>query len=168
MSTVWATVDFVADLSPVSATVDFVASVYRAYVVSRWLVVGWLSVRWLFVSVDNSLSVLTNLSESVDHWLHQKHASHSFVVNAFQDLCMTAYSVLLIFFDCQQQVLKKIGRYIQEQNNTIYIPRGLLLVDPIERGLRVVSFVDCGDLVIWKLADNVSVDEVSCSIWQES
>jgi len=47
------------------------------------------------------------------------------------------------------QVLKKISRYIQEQNNTVYIPRGLLLVDPIERGLRVVSFIDV--LVGWQL-----------------
>lgn len=39
------------------------------------------------------------------------------------------------------QVLKKISGYIQEQNEKIYAPRGLLLTDPIERGMRVVSFV---------------------------
>lgn len=37
------------------------------------------------------------------------------------------------------QVLKKIARYINDQNEKIYAPRGLLLTDPIERGLRVVS-----------------------------
>lgn len=37
------------------------------------------------------------------------------------------------------QVLKKIAKYVQEQNDKIYAPRGLLLTDPIERGLRVVS-----------------------------
>lgn len=37
------------------------------------------------------------------------------------------------------QVLKKIAKFIQEQNDKIYAPRGLLLTDPIERGLRVVS-----------------------------
>lgn len=37
------------------------------------------------------------------------------------------------------QVLKKIARYIKNQNEKIYAPRGLLLTDPIERGLRVVS-----------------------------
>ncbi|CAB1320021.1 unnamed protein product, partial [Coregonus sp. 'balchen'] len=37
-------------------------------------------------------------------------------------------------------VLKKIAKFIQEQNDKIYAPRGLLLTDPIERGLRVVSF----------------------------
>lgn len=39
------------------------------------------------------------------------------------------------------QVLKKIAKYIQEQNEKIYAPLGLLLTDPIERGLRVVSFL---------------------------
>lgn len=37
------------------------------------------------------------------------------------------------------QVLKKIAKYIQEQNEKIYAPRGLLITDPIERGMRVVS-----------------------------
>lgn len=36
-------------------------------------------------------------------------------------------------------MLKKIAKFIQEQNDKIYAPRGLLLTDPIERGLRVVS-----------------------------
>lgn len=39
------------------------------------------------------------------------------------------------------QVLKKISMYIQEQNENIYAPRGLLITDPIERGMRVVSFI---------------------------
>lgn len=39
------------------------------------------------------------------------------------------------------QVLKKISGYIQEQNEKIYAPRGLLLTDPVERGMRVVSFL---------------------------
>ena len=36
-------------------------------------------------------------------------------------------------------MLKKIGRYIQQENDSVYVPRGLMLVDPSERGLRVVS-----------------------------
>lgn len=39
------------------------------------------------------------------------------------------------------QVLKKISRYIQEQNEKIFAPRGLLLTDPVERGMRVVSLL---------------------------
>lgn len=40
---------------------------------------------------------------------------------------------------CPRQVLKKISKFIQEQNEKIYAPRGLLLTDPLERGMRVVS-----------------------------
>lgn len=39
------------------------------------------------------------------------------------------------------KVLKKIAKYIQEQNEKIYAPRGLLITDPIERGMRVVSLI---------------------------
>lgn len=51
-------------------------------------------------------------------------------------------------------MLKKIGRYVQDQNNSVYIPHGLLLVDPVERGLRVVSFVirvyvECGNATVY-------------------
>lgn len=38
-------------------------------------------------------------------------------------------------------MLKKIAKYIQDQNEKIYAPRGLLITDPIERGMRVVSFL---------------------------
>jgi len=69
-----------------------------------------------------------------------------------------AFGIRLTCHGCQQQVLKKIGRYIQDQNNTIYIPRGLLLVDPIERGLRVVSFVDNAGLIILFVDNGVSVE----------
>ncbi|ESN92968.1 hypothetical protein HELRODRAFT_108199 [Helobdella robusta] len=53
--------------------------------------------------------------------------------------CLTAYLVFLCMDTHYEKVLKKINRYIQEQNNSVYIPRGLLLVDPIERGLRVLE-----------------------------
>ncbi|NWH40003.1 GOGA7 protein, partial [Chloropsis hardwickii] len=42
-----------------------------------------------------------------------------------------------VLFPCQ--VLKKIAKFIQEQNEKIYAPQGLLLTDPIERGLRVIE-----------------------------
>ncbi|KAG7270764.1 hypothetical protein CRUP_019404 [Coryphaenoides rupestris] len=34
-------------------------------------------------------------------------------------------------------VLKKIAKYVQEQNEKVYAPRGLLITDPIDRGMRV-------------------------------
>uniref|UniRef100_A0A673YNH8 Golgin subfamily A member 7 n=1 Tax=Salmo trutta TaxID=8032 RepID=A0A673YNH8_SALTR len=54
--------------------------------------------------------------------------------------CLTAYTIFLCMETHYEKVLKKIAKFIQEQNDKIYAPRGLLLTDPIERGLRVVSF----------------------------
>ncbi|XP_062307536.1 golgin subfamily A member 7 [Osmerus eperlanus] len=53
--------------------------------------------------------------------------------------CLTAYTIFLCLETHYEKVLKKIAKYIQEQNDKIYAPRGLLLTDPIERGLRVVE-----------------------------
>ncbi|AWP13999.1 putative golgin subfamily A member 7B [Scophthalmus maximus] len=54
--------------------------------------------------------------------------------------CATAYIIFLCMETRYEKVLRKISGYIQEQNEKIYAPRGLLLTDPIERGMRVVSF----------------------------
>ncbi|KAF3842091.1 hypothetical protein F7725_024042, partial [Dissostichus mawsoni] len=54
--------------------------------------------------------------------------------------CATAYIVFLCMETRYEKVLKKISGYIHEQNEKIYAPRGLLLTDPVERGMRVVSF----------------------------
>ena len=35
-----------------------------------------------------------------------------------------------------------MARFVQDQNNSVYIPRGLMLIDPAERGLRIVSFAN--------------------------
>ncbi|KAK7930866.1 hypothetical protein WMY93_007261 [Mugilogobius chulae] len=53
--------------------------------------------------------------------------------------CATAYFVFLCMETRYEKVLKKISGYIQEQNEKIYAPRGLLLTDPIERGMRVLE-----------------------------
>ncbi|KAH0623105.1 hypothetical protein JD844_031067 [Phrynosoma platyrhinos] len=55
--------------------------------------------------------------------------------------CLTAYTVFLCMETHYEKVLKKIAKYIQEQNEKIYAPQGLLLTDPIERGLRVATSV---------------------------
>ncbi|XP_029466591.1 golgin subfamily A member 7B-like [Rhinatrema bivittatum] len=54
--------------------------------------------------------------------------------------CATAYFIFLCMETHYEKVLKKISKYIQEQNEKIYAPRGLLITDPVERGMRVVSF----------------------------
>uniref|UniRef100_A0A8C5P2B6 Golgin subfamily A member 7 n=1 Tax=Jaculus jaculus TaxID=51337 RepID=A0A8C5P2B6_JACJA len=53
--------------------------------------------------------------------------------------CLTAYTIFLCVETHYEKVLKKVSKYIQEKNETIYAPQGLLLTDPIERGLRVIE-----------------------------
>ncbi|XP_069622776.1 golgin subfamily A member 7 [Ranitomeya imitator] len=53
--------------------------------------------------------------------------------------CLTAYTIFLCIETHYEKVLKKIAKYIQEQNEKIYAPQGLLITDPIERGLRVIE-----------------------------
>ncbi|XP_008142376.1 golgin subfamily A member 7B [Eptesicus fuscus] len=53
--------------------------------------------------------------------------------------CATAYFIFLCMETHYEKVLKKITRYIQEQNEKIFAPRGLLLTDPVERGMRVIE-----------------------------
>ena len=38
------------------------------------------------------------------------------------------------------QCLKRLAEYVNEQNQSVFVPRGLMIVNPMERGLRVVSF----------------------------
>uniref|UniRef100_A0A673W8A8 Golgin subfamily A member 7 n=1 Tax=Salmo trutta TaxID=8032 RepID=A0A673W8A8_SALTR len=54
--------------------------------------------------------------------------------------CLTAYTIFLCMETQYKKLLKKISKFIQEQNDKIYAPRGLLLIDPNERCLRGVSF----------------------------
>ncbi|XP_061693257.1 golgin subfamily A member 7B [Syngnathoides biaculeatus] len=53
--------------------------------------------------------------------------------------CATAYVIFLCMETRYEKVLRKITSYIQDQNEKIYAPRGLLLTDPIERGMRVLE-----------------------------
>lgn len=67
----------------------------------------------------------------------EKLGSQSFIEGCLA--CLTAYTAFLCMETHYEKVLKKIAKYIQEQNDKIYAPRGLLLTDPIERGLRVIE-----------------------------
>ncbi|KAK7109788.1 golgin subfamily A member 7-like [Littorina saxatilis] len=51
--------------------------------------------------------------------------------------CMTAYIAYLCMDTHYEKCLKKVARYIEEQNKTVFVQQGLMLVDPAERGLRV-------------------------------
>ncbi|XP_045190494.1 golgin subfamily A member 7-like [Mercenaria mercenaria] len=53
--------------------------------------------------------------------------------------CLTAYLSYICFDTHYEKMLKKIRHYIDEQNQNVYVPRGLMLIDPVERGLRVLE-----------------------------
>ncbi|XP_069557644.1 golgin subfamily A member 7-like isoform X2 [Brachyistius frenatus] len=82
---------------------------------------------------EETVRMLNNLYAEAE-----KLGSQSYIEGCLA--CLTAYTVFLCMETHYEKVLKKIARYIQEQNDKVYAPRGLLLTDPIERGLRVVSY----------------------------
>lgn len=53
--------------------------------------------------------------------------------------CLTAYLLYFCMETYYEKYLKQAAAYIDEQNETVYVPRGLLITDPIERGLRVIE-----------------------------
>ncbi|XP_037127003.1 golgin subfamily A member 7B isoform X1 [Syngnathus acus] len=53
--------------------------------------------------------------------------------------CATAYIIFFCMETRYEKILRKITSYIQDQNEKIYAPRGLLITDPIERGMRVLE-----------------------------
>ena len=53
--------------------------------------------------------------------------------------CLTAYVIYFCSDTHYQKCLRKIARFVVEQNETVWTKRGLLLTDPIERGLRVIE-----------------------------
>ncbi|XKL62801.1 hypothetical protein PGB90_002634 [Kerria lacca] len=62
--------------------------------------------------------------------------------------CLTAYLMFICVESHYEKVLKKVARFVTEQNEKIYAPRGLLLVNPAERGLRVIEILIINQPVI--------------------
>ena len=46
---------------------------------------------------------------------------------------------LIEYFQHYEKCLKKVARFVVEQNEQVWTKRGLLITDPIERGLRVIE-----------------------------
>ena len=64
--------------------------------------------------------------------------------------------IVLLYLQC----LRKVAKFVVEQNERVYAPRGLLITDPTERGLRVVSFILC-----WFHNESVCIN--SSLIWEQ-
>ncbi|XP_045103502.1 golgin subfamily A member 7-like isoform X1 [Portunus trituberculatus] len=53
--------------------------------------------------------------------------------------CLTAYLVFFCMETHYEQMMKRVTKYVAEQNERVWTPRGLLITNPIERGLRVIE-----------------------------
>uniref|UniRef100_A0A8C9DZX1 Golgin subfamily A member 7 n=1 Tax=Phocoena sinus TaxID=42100 RepID=A0A8C9DZX1_PHOSS len=83
---------------------------------------------------EETVGTLNNLSAEAE-----KLGGQSYLEGCLA--CLTAYTIFLCMETHYQKVLKKVSRYIQEQNEKIYAPQGLLLTDPMERGLREYYYI---------------------------
>lgn len=90
--------------------------------------------------------------------------------------CSTVMETLIGCFSCYisrifsktqyEQQLIEIKRFIDEQNEKIYIPAGLHLTDPIERGMRVfeISLLATSPILNRGNGDHNFFDHGNCSI----
>ena len=53
--------------------------------------------------------------------------------------CLTAYVIFFCSETHYEKCLRKVSRFIHDQNESVWTKRGLLLTDPVERGLRVIE-----------------------------
>ena len=60
--------------------------------------------------------------------------------------CLTAYLIFLCVDTHYERCIKKVSRFIDVQNKNLWIPRGLYVTDPKDKGLRVIeiTFIDEG------------------------
>jgi len=84
--------------------------------------------------------------QTFEHTVHQLNAIYAEAERARCSTycegcfaCMTVYLIYLCKETQYEKCLKKVAKFIKDQNERLYIPRGLMLIDPIERGLRVVE-----------------------------
>ncbi|XP_040574460.1 golgin subfamily A member 7 [Lepeophtheirus salmonis] len=62
--------------------------------------------------------------------------------STFCEGCMACVTAYLIYFCSEthyEKCLKKVSRFVAEQNERVWTKRGLLITDPIEKGLRVIE-----------------------------
>lgn len=55
--------------------------------------------------------------------------------------CATAYLIFLCIQTQYNKCLKRLAEYINEQNQNVFVPRGLMITNPMDRGLRVIEIV---------------------------
>ncbi|XP_046850027.1 golgin subfamily A member 7-like [Xenia sp. Carnegie-2017] len=53
--------------------------------------------------------------------------------------CLTGYLSLLCVETQYEKALKRLTEYVNQQNDKIFVPKGLMITNPIEKGLRVIE-----------------------------
>ncbi|KZC14617.1 Golgin subfamily A member 7 [Dufourea novaeangliae] len=53
--------------------------------------------------------------------------------------CLTGYLIYICTETQYEKCLRKVAKFVSEQNDRVYKPRGLLLTDPTLRGLRLIE-----------------------------
>ncbi|XP_076241570.1 golgin subfamily A member 7 [Calliopsis andreniformis] len=53
--------------------------------------------------------------------------------------CLTGYLIYICTETHYEKCLRKVAKFVCEQNDRVYKPRGLLLTDPMMRGLRLIE-----------------------------
>jgi len=55
--------------------------------------------------------------------------------------CITGYLIYMCMDTPYEKCMKTLAQYVHEQNENVYIPKGLVLTNPMERGLRVIEIL---------------------------
>ncbi|KAK5645379.1 hypothetical protein RI129_006679 [Pyrocoelia pectoralis] len=58
--------------------------------------------------------------------------------------CLTAYLIYICKETHYEKCLRRVSKFVAEQNERVYQPRGLIVTDPSLRGLRVIE-ISCLD-----------------------
>lgn len=53
--------------------------------------------------------------------------------------CLTGYLIYICTETHYEKCLRKVAKFVSEQNDHVYKPRGLLLTDPTAHGLRLIE-----------------------------
>jgi len=74
--------------------------------------------------------------------------AETFNCGTFCESCLGFLTANLIYF-CKdtkyEKCLKRLSKFISEQNSRVYLPRGLQITDPVERGLRCIDILILND-----------------------
>ncbi|KAL3320655.1 Golgin subfamily A member 7 [Cichlidogyrus casuarinus] len=53
--------------------------------------------------------------------------------------CLSAYLIFLCIPTNYEKCLRRVSKKVLQLNTSLFVPQGLLMIDPAERGLRVIE-----------------------------